>query len=75
LRPVPTVPAEIFDMTESGRRLDRPSDPVDAYRPGVDRTLLEKNQKLSVEERFLQLMELQRFAVELRRAGDRMRER
>jgi hypothetical protein len=32
-------------------------------------TLLERNLRLSVEERFLQLMELQRFATELRSAG------
>jgi hypothetical protein len=45
-------------------------DPViEAYKRDVDRTLLRKNLRLSVEERFLQLMELQRFAHELRRAG------
>jgi len=42
---------------------------VSAYRAHVDRSLIQKNLKLSVEERFLQLMELQRFAVELREAG------
>jgi hypothetical protein len=41
---------------------------VDAYLVHVDRTLIERNLALSVEERFLQLMELQRFADELRRA-------
>ena len=46
-------------------------DPVDAYRADVDHGLIEKNLKLSVEERFLQLMELQRFAAELRKAGER----
>lgn len=40
-------------------------DPVDAYRAGVDVSLLDKNPKLTVEERFLQLMELQWFADEL----------
>ncbi len=40
-----------------------------AYLDGIDRTLLRKNLALSVEERFMQLMELQRFAEELRRAG------
>lgn len=48
------------------------TDPViRAYLDGVDRTLLRKNLALSVEERFLQLMELQRLAVELREAGRR----
>ncbi len=42
---------------------------VEAYKRDIDRTLLRENLKLSVEERLLQLIELQRFAVELRRAG------
>ena len=46
-------------------------DPVDAYRSGVDVSLLDKNLGLTVEERFLQLMELQRFADELAAAGRR----
>ena len=46
------------------------ADPViDAYKRDIDRTLLRENLKLTVEERFLKLMELQRFATELRRAG------
>ncbi|MBW2543361.1 MAG: hypothetical protein JRF15_14840 [Deltaproteobacteria bacterium] len=48
---------------------------VSAYRAHIDRTLIQKNLKLSVEERFLQLMELQRLAVELRDAGRRASER
>lgn len=47
-------------------------DPViRAYLEDVDRTLLRKNAALSVEERFLQLMELQRLAEELRSAKRR----
>ena len=47
-----------------------PRDPVvEGYLPDVDRSLIRKNLTLSVEERFLQLMELQRFAEELKRAG------
>ena len=42
---------------------------IEAYKTGVDRTLLRENLKLSVEDRLRQLMELQRFADELRRAG------
>jgi hypothetical protein len=42
---------------------------LDSYLADVDRSLIRKNLELSVEERFLQLMELQRFATELRRAG------
>jgi len=50
----------------------RVRDPViEAFRADVDVTLLEENLKLSVEQRFLKLIELQRFADELRRAGER----
>jgi len=57
-------------MGDSKKRSDRYCDlVVSAYRAHVDRTLIQKNLKLSVEERFLQLMELQRLAVELREAG------
>ena len=45
-------------------------DPVtEAYKKDIDRTLLRENLKLGVEERLRQLMELQRFAEELQRAG------
>jgi hypothetical protein len=46
------------------------TDPVvDAYKPGVDRTLLVENLSRTPEERLRNLMALQRFAEELRRAG------
>jgi hypothetical protein len=49
-------------------RLER--DPViEAYKKDVDRTLLRENLKRSAEERFRNLMALQRAADELRRAG------
>jgi hypothetical protein len=55
-------------MAERSR--DRVPDPViDAYRGGVDLTLIEENLRLTVEQRFDKWMELQRFAEELRRAG------
>jgi hypothetical protein len=47
-----------------------PPDPViEAYKRDVDRTLLRENLKRSPEERLRNLMELQRFAEELQRAG------
>ena len=58
------------------RRYDislEPDPVIEAYKKDVDRTLLRENLKLTVEERFLQLMELQRFAEELQRAGARAR--
>jgi len=60
----------------SASDLTRPErDPVDAYRSAIDVSLLDKNLELTVEERFLQLMELQRSADELVAAGRRNRSR
>jgi hypothetical protein len=42
---------------------------VALYARDVDRSLLERNRKISPEQRLVQLMELQRFAAELQRAG------
>ena len=51
-----------------------PKDPViEAYKRDVDVTLLRENLKRTVEERLLRLMEMQRAAEELRRAGARAR--
>ncbi len=46
-----------------------PDPVIDAYKPGIDLTLIEPNLWLTPEERIRQLMQLQRFADELRRAG------
>lgn len=51
-----------------------PDPVIEAYKKDVDRTLLRQNLKLTVTERFEQLMEMQRFAEELRRAGREARE-
>ena len=42
---------------------------VEAYKKGIDRTLLRANLKLTVTERFQRAMAHARFADELRRAG------
>jgi hypothetical protein len=53
---------------------DREPDPViELYKRDVDRSLLVENLKLSVDERFRKLGELQRFAEELKRAGGKKR--
>jgi hypothetical protein len=53
---------------------ERPRDlVVEAYRGGVDMTLVEENLRLSIEDRFTKWMELQRFADELRRAREKAR--
>ena len=45
------------------------SDPViEAYKKDIDRTLIRENLKLTPEQRLIQLMTLQEFADELRRA-------
>jgi hypothetical protein len=41
---------------------------IEAYKKDVDRTLICENLRLSVEQRFDQLMRLQEFAEELRSA-------
>jgi hypothetical protein len=60
VRPVPDAPplppAEVDSLVEELKK-------------DVDRTLIRENLKLTVEERFVQLMRLQEFAEELRRAG------
>ena len=44
-------------------------DIVELYKRDVDRTLLRENLKLTVEQRFEQLMNMQRFVERERRAG------
>jgi len=53
---------------------DLPKDPViEAYKKDIDRTLIRENLKRTPTERLERLMELQRFAEELRRAGKEAR--
>jgi len=59
-------------MTEDAAReqdqLFEPDPVIEAYKRDVDRTLISENLRLSVEQRFENLMQLQKFAEELRRA-------
>ncbi len=48
---------------------------IEAYKRNVDPTLIERNLRLTPEQRLLQLMDLQRFAEELHRAGREARSR
>ena len=51
-------------------------DPViEAYKKHIDRTLIRHNLSLTVDQRFQQLMELQRFAEELQNAGRKARQK
>jgi hypothetical protein len=45
-----------------------PAPVIEHYKRDVDRTLLRENLKLSVEQRFRQLHQLQQFAATLKRA-------
>jgi hypothetical protein len=49
-----------------------PDPVIEAYKRDIDRTLLRENLKRSVEERLRDLMRLQRFADEWRRAARRV---
>ena len=54
-------------MSSTGRSsLD---DVIDAYKAGIDVTLIDENLKRSVDERLRHLQQLLEFAEELRRAG------
>jgi hypothetical protein len=55
-------------MKDSANPANTPieSDPViEAYKKDIDRSLLRQNLRLTVDQRFEQLMSLQRFAEEL----------
>jgi hypothetical protein len=60
------------DRSVDDRRVPLETDPViEAYKKDVDRTLLRSRLERTVEERLRDLMNFQRFAEELRRAGKR----
>lgn len=48
-----------------------PDPVIEAFKKDVDRTLFRENFRLTVEERLRQLMDFQRAAEELARAGRR----
>lgn len=51
-------------------------DPViEAYKKHIDRTLIRENLRLTVDQRFQQLMKLQCFAEQLQDAGRKARQK
>jgi len=48
---------------------NNPDPMVEAYKKHIDLTLIRENLRLTVDQRFEQLMKLQQFAEELQRAG------
>ena len=61
-----------LDKVEAGKGLDPV---IEAYKKDVDVTLIRENLRLTVDQRFQQLMRLQQFAEDLRRAGRKAREK
>ena len=55
--------------------MEDPDPVIEAYKKGIDRTLIRENLRRTVTERFENAMALQRFAEELRRAGREAREK
>jgi hypothetical protein len=52
-----------------------PDPVIEAYKRDLDRTLIRENLKLTPTQRLERLMELQRFAEELKRAGREARKK
>ena len=46
-----------------------PDPVIEFYKKDIDRTLLQESLKLTLTQRLQRLMEMQRFAAELQRAG------
>ena len=65
----------MFPMKDSPEK-SKDLDPViEAYKKDIDVTLIRENLRLTVDQRFEQLMKLQQFAEDLRRAGRKAREK
>jgi hypothetical protein len=48
---------------------------IEVYKKDIDLTLIRENLRLTVDQRFQQLMKLQRFAEELQKAGQKARQK
>jgi hypothetical protein len=64
---------EVSDRSWAEPATSEPDPVIDAYKKDVDRTLLRANLARTVEERLQNLVRLQRFGEELRRAGRALR--
>lgn len=60
------------DKIEAARDMDPV---IEAYKKDVDVTLIRENLRLTVDQRFQQLMKLQQFAEDLHNAGRKAREK
>ena len=66
----PTVMKDTKEPAKPAKHLDPV---IEAYKKDVDVTLIRENLRLTVDQRFQQLMKLQEFAEELKRAGRKAR--
>ncbi|MEQ1886098.1 MAG: hypothetical protein ABL967_13625 [Bryobacteraceae bacterium] len=60
---------------ENGTKTKRFDPVIEAYKTGIDRSLIRVSLRRSIAERFEVAMDAQRFAEELRRAGREARKR
>ena len=60
---------------DQGKSRIDPDPVIEAYKKHIDGTLIRENLRLTVDQRFQQLMELQRFAEELQKAGRKARQK
>ena len=65
-------PMNDVDRVQAGTDFDPV---IEAYKKDVDVTLIRENLRLTVDQRFQQLMKLQQFAEDLRLAGRKAREK
>lgn len=65
----------MFSMKEPIKQAADPDPVVEAYKKDIDVTLIRENLRLTVDQRFQQLMKLQEFAEDLRRAGRKARKK
>ena len=65
-----TMEYSMSDQTKPERAVDPV---IEAYKKGIDVTLIRENLRLTVDQRFQQLMRMQEFAEELQRAGRKAR--
>jgi hypothetical protein len=68
--PVPRLVYNLSGEAMMNQQDDQIKDPIiELYKKDVDVSLIRENLRLSIEERFVKLMEMQRLADELRNAG------
>ena len=62
-------------MKDSPKKVKDLDPVIEAYKKDIDVSLIRENLRLTVDQRFQQLMKLQQFAEDLRRAGRKAREK